>query len=146
MVTLNRDRQKMKYALLDKQIEVYETDSDGNIKYIDIDGVPTPVESGAKKLVYSEPIEFRASINNKLNEAIVQQYGIDDSTHYAQLVTTKGYLPLKEGSLIWKKSDVAYTSVGGQSVVDEKSADYTVLGVANEGLNFDLFLLKKQVK
>ena len=61
----------------------------------------------------------------------------------AQIVTDKGYLPIKEGDLIWKRSEVKYDSDG---FPDPKSADYTVKGVADEGLTVDLFLLQRNVK
>ena len=62
---------------------------------------------------------------------------------YCQIVTDKGYLPIKAGDIVWKKSDVGQDSDG---LVDDKTADYVVKGVADEGLTVDLFLLQKTVK
>ena len=80
-----------------------------------------------------------------MNEVVWQDYGIDDSTNYAQIIVSKGYLPLKSGSVIWKKSEIVYKD-DDNTIPDESSADYTVKGVADEGLNEDLFLLKRNVK
>lgn len=74
-----------------------------------------------------------------------QDYGIDDSTNYAQIITSKGELPLKVGSVIWKKSKVGYKD-DDKTIVDETTADYTVKGIADEGMSEDLFLLQRNVK
>lgn len=55
----------------------------------------------------------------------------------------KGYLPLKAGDVVWKRSGVLNDSDGN---TDPLSADYIVKGVADEGLTVDLFLLQKVVK
>ena len=73
----------------------------------------------------------------------VKEFGIDDSTSYCQLVTDKGYLPLKAGDVVWKRSEVGHTDDG---LVDSETADYIVKGVADEGLTTDLFLLRKNIK
>lgn len=145
MRTLAKNKQKMYYALQSVKVPIYEYDEDGNIKYITIDGEQVPVETGEYELGYSEPVEFFANINNKLTEIVWQSYGIDDSTKYAQIVASKGELPLKAGSVIWKKSDVGYKD-GEKTIVDANTADYVVKGVADEGLTEDLFLLQRNVK
>lgn len=146
MMVLEQNQQKMYYSLQDGQIPIYEsyTDDDGNIIYIlDKDG--NKIETGEHQTGYTKPIPFNACINNKLNEVVWQDYGIDDSTNYAQILVSKGTLPLKAGSVIWKKSEIAYKD-NDNTIPDESSADYTIKGVADEGLNFDLFLLKRNVK
>lgn len=146
MMVLEQNQQKMYYSLQDGQIPIYEsyTDDDGNIIYI-LDNEGNKIETGEYQTGYTKPIPFNACINNKLNEVIWQDYGIDDSTNYAQIFVSKGTLPLKAGSAIWKKSEIAYKD-NDNTIPDESSADYTVKGVADEGLNFDLFLLKRNVK
>ena len=49
------------------------------------------------------------------------------------------------GSLVWKRSEVKYKD-NDKTIVDSLSADYTVKGIADEGLTADLFLLQKNVK
>lgn len=146
MRTLRRNQQSMKYALQNAEIPIYQTDNDGNILYCeDRDGNKVPMDTGETKLGYSKPVLFFANINNKLNEAVWKEYGIDDSTKFAQIVVSKNALPLQAGSIIWKKSEVGYKDEE-QTIVDDTTADYTVKGVADEGLSIDLFLLQKNVK
>ena len=138
MRTLNKNTQKMYYANQDRVVPIYEY-------YEDEDGNMIPLDTGETKLVYGEPIEFKANISNKLNEVKWAEYGIDESTNYAQIVVSKGSVPLKVGSIIWKKSEIGYEDLE-KKIVDENTSDYVVKGVADEGLTEDWYLLKKRVK
>lgn len=146
MMVLAQNQQKMAYSLYTGKQPVYEsyTDSSGNIIYI-TDDSGNRIETGETIESYAKPVEFTACINNKLNEVIWQDYGIDDSTNYAQIIVSKGLLPLQSGSVIWKKSKIEYIDEPNK-IPDVSSSDYTVKGVADEGLNYDLFLLKRNVK
>ena len=145
-MTLQANKQVMKYSLQDGQVPIYETDDDGNIiYYTDSEGNQIPIETGEYTTGYSQPVSFFANINNKLNEVVWQDYGIDNSTNYAQIVASKGELPLKAGSVIWKKSEVGYKDEA-KTIVDDKTCDYIVKGVADEGMSEDLFLLQRNVK
>ncbi len=146
MRTLNKNKQKMYYANQDRDVPIYETDDDGNILYFeDAEGNKYPYDTGETKPGYSDAVEFFANISNKLDEVKWAEYGIDNSANYAQIVADKGKLPLKSGSVIWKKSQVGYQDLA-KTVVDETTSDYVVKGVADEGLSVDLFLLQKRVK
>lgn len=146
MMTLESNKQSMKYSLHGEKIPIYETDDDGNIIYYkDDDGNKIPLETGDYTAGYSQPVSFCANINNKLNEVVWQDYGVDNSTEYAQLIVSKDELPLKAGSVIWKKSEVGYKD-DDKTIVDETTADYIVKGVADEGMSEDLFLLQRNVK
>lgn len=146
MLTLASNKQSMKYSLQGERVPIYETDENGNIVYYtDSDGNKIPIETGEYTTGYLQPIPFIANINNKLNEVVWKDYGIDDSTNYAQLITSKNELPLKVGSVIWKKSEVGYRD-NENTIVDETTADYTVKGIADEGMSEDLFLLRRNVK
>lgn len=146
MMTLQENKQAMKYSLQGERILIYETDENGNIIYYeDYDGNKIPIETGESTTGYSQPVSFFANINNKLNEVVWQDYGVDDSTNFAQLIVSKGELPLKAGSVIWKKSEVGYKDEA-KTIVDDKSCDYIVKGVADEGMSEDLFLLQRNVK
>lgn len=139
---LDCNKQDMKYSRQGEKVTVYDRDSDGNIIYIEVAGEKIP--SVKKETTgYSEPVSFSANIRNKLSEVLVKEFGIDDSSSFCQIVTDKGYLPLQAGDVIWKRSDVGYDDDG---LVDNKTADYVVKGVADEGLTADLFLLQKTVK
>lgn len=132
----------MKYSNFIEDEIVYQTDENGNVKTITVDGVEVPIKKGVRS-GYTEVQEFKAVITNKLAEIIIQEFGIDDSTNYAQITAKKGYLKLKKGGRVWKKSEVAYTD---DETIDENSADYICKGVADEGIDFDLFLLQKIIK
>lgn len=139
MRTLRRNKQSMKYARTDKKISRKRAQIDNN-------GKTVWVETGEKISVLGEPIEFKASINNKLKDADMQPFGLDLSNLYLQIVAKKGLLPLKEGDAIWKKSEVRTKNLYGEEVTDETSCDYTVKMVADEGIDVDLFLLQRNVK
>ena len=139
---LDINKQNMKYSLQGEKVTIYERDENRDIKYIEVAGEKIPVVL-RETTGFSEPVYFSANISNKLSEVLVKEFGIDDSSSYCQIVTDKGYLPVKAGDVIWKKSDVGRDSDG---LVDDKTADYVVKGVADEGLTVDLFLLQKTVK
>lgn len=140
---LDINKQLMKYSQHGQKVTIYEKDDDGNIKYyVDGDGNKIPLIAD-EKVGFSEPKEFYANISNKLSEVLVKEFGVDDSSTYVQIVTDKGYLPLKSGDVVWKKSEIVYDEDG---LVDSTTADYEVKGVAYEGLTVDLFLLQKIVK
>lgn len=158
MMTLESNKQSMKYSLQGERVPIYETDDDGNIVYdhytdsdgniiyyLDENGEKIPLATGESTTGYSQPVSFFANINNKLNEVVWQDFGVDNSTEYAQLIVSKGELPLKVGSVIWKKSEVGYKD-DENTIVDETTADYTVKGIADEGMSEDLFLLQRNVK
>lgn len=146
MMTLAINKQSMKYSLQGEIVPIYETDENGNIiYYTDSDGNKIPMETGEYTTGYSQPVPFFANISNKLNEVVWQDYGVDNSTEYAQLIVSKDELPLKVGSVIWKKSEVGYKD-DENTIVDETTADYTVKGIADEGMSEDLFLLQRNVK
>lgn len=139
---LEANKQKMKYSKQGEKVTIYDRDKNGNIKYIEVDGEKIPVVL-REAIGFSDPVPFSANISNKLSEVLVKEFGIDDSSSYCQIVTDKEYLPIKAGDIVWKKSDVGRDSDG---LVDDKTADYVVKGVADEGLTVDLFLLQKTVK
>ena len=154
MRTLKKNNQKMCYSLQVQTMEVEETDEYGNViyeSYEDDDGnICYYYDSQGNKIPrtkevsgFSKPVPFEANISNKLSEVLMKEFGVDDSTNYAQICTDKGYLPIKAGDVIWKKSEVIWKEDG---LPDSDSADYVVKGVADEGLTVDLFLLQKNVK
>lgn len=139
---LDINRQKMFYAKQIGQVPVYDTDEDGNLKYIDVDGNKVPIETGEYTTGYDVPVPFYSSISNKLSESLIKEFGVDNSTNFVQIVDDKGNLPLSVGDLVWKESAVQYKA----AMVDKTNCDYIVKGVADEGLTVDLFLLQKNVK
>lgn len=144
MRTLAKNQQKMYYASLSVQVPIYDTDEDGNIKYITIDGKQVPVETGEYKLGYSEPVEFFGNIALSGGDSEVVEYGIDTSAYDATLVTDKGAVPLTETSLIWFRSEVGYKDTA-KTIVDGNTADYRVLAV-KPSLNEAKYILGKLTK
>lgn len=142
-MALDINKQSMKYSQYGEKVTIYQRDDDGNILYYTTsEGEKIPLEDRTE-IGYSKPVSFKANISNKLSEALMKEFGIDDSTNYCQIVTDKGYLPLKTGDLIWKKSAVGDDD---ENNVDKTTADYVVKGVADEGLTVDLYLLQKIVR
>lgn len=142
---LDINKQKMYYALKDGRIPVYQLNKDGSIKYIIVDGKEIPVETGEYTTGYKKPVVFYSSISNKLSEALIKEFGVDNSTNFVQIVEDKSKLQLKVGSLVWKKSEIRYKDKD-KTIIDDTSCDYIVKGVADEGLTVDLFLLQKNTK
>ena len=140
-----KNKQKMYYALLDREMPVYERDAEGNIiYYTDADGNKIPLETGETELGYSEPIEFFGNIALSGGESEVVEYGIDVSAYDATLIVDKNAIPLTETSLIWFESEVCYKDTG-KTIVDPNSADYKVLEV-KPSLNVSKYILGKIVK
>lgn len=142
MRTLNKNKQTMYYALFDEEVPVYDLDEDGNIKYIEIDGVMVPVETGETRIVYSNPVPFKGNIAMSGEESRASEFGLNLSDYSAVLVADKGLLPIDETSRIWYESEPLY---GSDGYVDEHSSDYTVVKLA-PSINSDRFVLKKVVK
>ena len=115
---LDINKQEMKYSRQGEKVTIYDRDENGEIKYIEMDGERIPVVL-RETTGYSEPVLFSANISNKLSEVLVKEFGIDDSSSYCQIVTDKGYLPIKAGDVIWKKSEVGRDDDG---LVDNKTA------------------------
>lgn len=139
---LKQNKQRLFYSLQIGEIPIYETDFDGNIKYIEVDGVQVPVESGETEIGYGEPQEFFASISMSGGEAEAQEYGLSLSDYSSVCVCEKDKYPIVEGSLIWHKSGIRTKSNGN---IDKTSADYVVLK-SSPSLNVDKFILAAVVK
>lgn len=145
MRTLLKNKQKMYYALLDKEVTIYERDADGNIiYYTDADGNKILLETGETELGYSEPVEFFGNIALSGGESEAVEYGIDVSAYDATLIVDKNTIPLTETSLIWFESEVCYKDTD-KTIIDPNSADYKVLQV-KPSLNVSKYILGKLVK
>lgn len=141
---LESNKQKMYYSLQTEEIPVYETDDDGNIIYIDVDGESIPVSTGDTELGYSEPVEMLANISFGTTETTTQEFGVDVSDYDAIVVYGKGKYPLTETALIWFESEPRYKDYS-QTIIDGDSADYKVVSVRNT-LNEGKAILKHLAK
>ena len=135
MMMLNRNKQKMYYALYGKEVPIYDyyTDSEGN---------KIPLETGETKIVYENPVEFLGNISLSGGESEAVEFGLNLADYEAILVVAKNTLPIDETSRIWHNTEPTYNEDG---TVNELSADYTVVKVS-PSLNVDKFVLKKIVK
>ena len=144
MMMLESNKQEMYYSLQTEEIPVYETDDDGNIIYIDVDGESIPVSTGDTELGYSEPVEMFANISFGTTETTTQEFGVDVSDYDAIVVYGKGKYPLTETALIWFESEPKYKDYS-QTIIDGDSADYKVVSVRNT-LNEGKAILKHLAK
>ena len=127
------------------KIPVYERDEDGNIKYMFIDGVAVPVESGEYEPEYSKPVQFFNGIAGKLSKSVIKAFGIDDSSTYAQMDCLANEYPFEKGTYIWRKSKIGYKDLE-KKIVDVSTADYMIENVLDEGLNVWNYLLQRTLK
>lgn len=127
------------------KIPVYERDENGNIKYMIIDGVSVPVESGEYEPEYSKPVQFFNGIAGKLSKSVMKSFGIDDSSTYAQMDTLANEYPFGKGTYIWRKSEIQYKDTD-KTIVDVSSADYIIENVLDEGIQFWNYLLQRTLK
>jgi hypothetical protein len=144
VITLNRNKQSLKYALQIGKVPIYETDDDGNIIYIVIDGNKVPVETGEYEIGYMQPVDFKANIAMSGGEAEAREFGLNLSDYNAVLLCDKNIYPISETSLIWHHSEVGYKDTD-ETIVNSKTADYSVVKVS-ESLNFVKYVLKKITK
>ena len=127
------------------KIPIYERDEDGNIKYMSIDGVAVPVESGEYEPEYSKPVQFFNGIAGKLSKSVMKAFGIDDSSTYAQMDTLANEYPFGKGTYIWRKSEIQYKDTD-KKIVDVSSSDYIIENVLDEGIQFWNYLLQRTLK
>ena len=127
------------------KIPIYERDENGNIKYMLIDGVAVPVESGEYEPEYSKPVQFFNGIAGKLSKSVMKAFGIDDSSTYAQMDTLANEYPFGKGTYIWRKTEVQYKDAD-KTIVDVSSADYIIENVLDEGIQFWNYLLQRTLK
>jgi len=135
------NKQKFYYSTWQEKSTEYQTDKDGNILYVTVNGVDRPIE----KVVpahFSQPKEFEASLNMGGKPVEAVEFGIDDSSYSAVLTTPKGYVCITETSLIWHESEPKFKK---DETVDENSADYNVVKVSHS-LIYDRYVLAKRLK
>lgn len=141
-MSLEINKQSMKYASYGKEVEIYEKDDDGNIKYfITEEGQKIPLIDH-KEISYEEPVSFRANISFSGGEAQAKEYGFDVNDFDAIIVTDSAAYPIKKSDIIWLDSKVEYTEDG---YIDKTSADFTVVGV-KPALQSTKYVLKAVVK
>ena len=140
MRSLRKNMQHIYFATYSSQITIYERDENGEIVYVDVEKtIPKII---AEKAGYTKPVSFYANISMSGGEANQAEYGFDTGSYEAVLITTDKSLPLDELSLIWHTTEPVVSADG---VVDESTADYSIIAV-KPSLNSVKYLLKKRVK
>lgn len=147
MRTLRKNKQQMYYSLPLGEQPIYELDENGQkiIDYVDEEGHVYYRETGDSEIVYSIPVAFRNGISGKLSEVLVKEFGIDDTSMYAEMDTEANKYPIVAESLIWLKSEPKYKDAI-ETIPDKTSCDYVVAGVLDEGLNVWNYLLRRNLK
>ena len=137
----------MYYSLPLGEQPIYELDENGEkiIAYIDDEGIIYYKETGDSEMVYSEPVPFQNGISGKLSEVLVKEFGIDDTSMYAEMDTEANKYPIVAESLIWRKSEILFKD-SNRTILDKTSCDYVVAGVLDEGLNVWNYLLRRNLK
>lgn len=147
MRTIRKNQAPLKYS-----IQIAETPEFETIYYEDDDGNQYPIDvkpTGKTDVVYSEPIDFMASISMSGGEAEAVEYGLSIESFSAVIVTEKSAVPLKEGALIWHTSEPQLKHIDGIEVngvvLDgdypiKTSADFIVVSV-RDSLNFTKVIL-----
>lgn len=144
MRTLNKNKQKMHYAMFDKEVPVYETDENGEILYDEVDGERIPIETGDTMLGYGEPKEFFGNIAMSGGEMEAREFGLSSEDYNAIVLCGINEYPIKEGALIWHENEIGYEDVD-ETMVDSDTADYIVIKV-HKSLNTVKYILKAKVK
>lgn len=146
MVLNRRNKQKMYYSNQVGERPVYATDDNGNIQYIEIDGVQVPIEkeTGETEVDYSIPKEFHSSLSMSGSDTEDKAFGISTSGYDATLICPINAFEIAEGSLIWVKSEIGYLDED-KTIIDHTTADYTVVKIS-ESVNFVKYVLKAVIK
>lgn len=140
MRSLKKNQQKLWYSTYSKEIKLYQRDENGNIVYMDIDGIQEPVEIGTKA-GYNNPVSFYANISAAKGTSDSEVFGV--SLDYTKTISTCDMtLPISETSLLWFETEPRYNADG---TVDSSSADYAVVAIARS-LNNVVYAIKKLAK
>ena len=147
MRTLNKNKQQMYYSLPLGEQPIYELDENGQktVVHVDEEGNIYYKETGESEMVYSTPVPFQNGISGKLSEILVKEFGIDDTSMYAEMDMEANKFPIAPESIIWLKSEPKYKDID-RTIPDKKSCDYVVVGVLDEGLNVWNYLLRRNLK
>lgn len=132
MRTPKRVRQKLYYALKGEPQPIYERDEDGNIIYILVGGEEIPKDSGEQTNGIEEPVMIENSIGGNLTQAEIEAFG-SQGKDLASMTYRRGEYPFKVGTLIWLNSEIRRLEDGQ---IDDKSADYVVVGINTTGQFF----------
>ena len=130
MRDLERNKQTLYYALYGKKIIEYEKDEDGNILYVDIDGVQVPIEKSVK-IGYSAPVELDANISAGKGDSETAVFGT--SLDFTRTISSCDMtVPIKQTSLVWYETIPVLNADG---TANKDSADYSIAAPIARSLN-----------
>lgn len=138
-----QNKQKFYIAYQTEIVPIYETDDDGFIKYIIVDGKAVPITTGEYEMGYSYPKVIYGNISLSGGETVPVEYGLDASKYDAKLQGVNDN-EITETCLIWHKSPLVWKD-RAKTIIDPNSADYRVTRVS-PSLNEDKYLLNRIVK
>lgn len=138
MRSLKKNMQKLYYSTYEKEVEVYKTDENGDIVYVNVDGEDVPVVTGTKPL-YNKPVLFYANISAGKGSAQDSPFGSD--VDYTRTISTSDMkCPINELTLLWLEGKPRYNTDGS---VDADSSDYKVAAYPAKSLNNIVIAIKK---
>jgi len=141
MRSLERNKQTLYYALYGAKIIEYEKDENGNILYVDIDGVQVPIEKGVTT-GYSAPVLFKANISAGKGDSETAVFGT--SLDFTRTISSCNMnLPIKQTSLIWYETTPILNADG---TANKDSADYSIAAPIARSLNSLTIALKAITK
>lgn len=139
MRMINKNMIEMQYSLWHDIVPIYQTDSNGDIIYDDIDGESVPRDTGKTRARYDVPVHFTANVNfASQSEARFTAYGIDNTRYDAIVYTARDAFPLDETSIIFINAEPIFAEDG---YVERDSADYQIVRVI-QSLNYTTYLIR----
>lgn len=138
MRSLKKNKQKLYYATYSDEIPVYETDDNGNIKYVEIDGVKEPIPLGTAP-GYNKPEEFYANISAGKGDVQADVFG--SSVDYSRTISTCDMdCPITKLTRLWIGCEPQYNEDGS---VNGDSANYEVAAPPAKSLNGIVIAIKE---
>lgn len=138
MRSLKKNMQKLYFATYSEEIPVYDTDDDGNIKYVEIDGVKEPIPLGAAP-GYNKPEEFYANISAGKGDVQADVFG--SSVDYSRTISTCDMdCPITKLTRLWIGCEPQYNEDGS---VNGDSANYEVAAPPAKSLNGIVIAIKE---
>lgn len=138
MRTLEKNKIKMYYSIPLGEAPIYEKDENGNYivdSYTDAEGnvYEYYVETGEKKIYYSTPVEFYANKANSGSNSQETEYGLTVADYSAVIATTKDAFNIKDGTLIWDKSDIVQ---GEEIIIEIDGVEYATTDPVKESSDY----------
>ena len=138
MRSLKKNMQKLYYATYSEEIPVYDTDDDGNIKYVEIDGVKEPILLGTAP-GYNKSEEFSANISAGKGDVQADVFG--SSVDYSRTISTCDMdCPITKLTRLWIGCEPQYNEDGS---VNGDSANYEVAAPPAKSLNGIVIAIKE---